>query len=90
MLHDGMTEFGQGRPAAPTAIDYRSDPITGESNPGNDPERVHRNGMTTHALMTVGGIGKALGDQRVLDDVSFEVASGELPSGARVGCACAN
>jgi ABC-2 type transport system ATP-binding protein len=34
--------------------------------------------MTTDALMTVRGIGKAFGDQRVLADVSFEIASGEI------------
>lgn len=43
--------------------------------------------MTTDALMTVRGIGKAFGDQQVLGDVSFEVASGEIlgligPNGA--------
>src|SRR5882724_4816621 len=43
--------------------------------------------MTTDALMTVHGIGKAFGDQQVLTDVSFEVASGEIvgligPNGA--------
>jgi ABC-2 type transport system ATP-binding protein len=43
--------------------------------------------MTTDALMTVRGIGKAFGDQRVLADVSFEIASGEIlgligPNGA--------
>src|ERR1700720_2267134 len=43
--------------------------------------------MTTDALMTVHGIGKAFGDQRVLADVSFEVVSGEIlgligPNGA--------
>jgi ABC-2 type transport system ATP-binding protein len=42
---------------------------------------------TTDALMTVHGIGKAFGDQQVLADVSFEVASGEIlgligPNGA--------
>jgi ABC-2 type transport system ATP-binding protein len=34
--------------------------------------------MTTDGLMTVHGIGKAFGDQRVLADVSFEVVSGEI------------
>ena len=43
--------------------------------------------MTAPALMTVGGIGKAFGDQRVLADISFEVVSGEIlgligPNGA--------
>ena len=43
--------------------------------------------MTTNALMTVRGIGKAFGDQQVLTDVSFEVAPGEIlgligPNGA--------
>ena len=43
--------------------------------------------MTIQALMTVDGIGKAFVDQRVLADVSFEVASGEIlgligPNGA--------
>jgi ABC-2 type transport system ATP-binding protein len=43
--------------------------------------------MTTDALMTVRGIGKAFGNQRVLADVSFEIASGEIlgligPNGA--------
>jgi ABC-2 type transport system ATP-binding protein len=43
--------------------------------------------MTTDALMTVHGIGKAFGDQRVLADVSFAVVSGEIlgligPNGA--------
>jgi ABC-2 type transport system ATP-binding protein len=43
--------------------------------------------MTTDALMTVRGIGKVFGDQEVLADVSFEVASGEIlgligPNGA--------
>jgi ABC-2 type transport system ATP-binding protein len=43
--------------------------------------------MTTDALMTVRGIGKAFGDQQVLADVSFEVTSGEIlgligPNGA--------
>jgi ABC-2 type transport system ATP-binding protein len=43
--------------------------------------------MTTDALMTVRGIGKAFGDQQVLTEVSFEVASGEIlgligPNGA--------
>jgi ABC-2 type transport system ATP-binding protein len=43
--------------------------------------------MTTDALMTVHGIGKAFGDQQVLAEVSFGVASGEIlgligPNGA--------
>jgi len=43
--------------------------------------------MTTDALMTVSGIGKAFGDQQVLAEVSFEVASSEIlgligPNGA--------
>jgi ABC-2 type transport system ATP-binding protein len=43
--------------------------------------------ITIDALMTVHGMGKAFGDQRVLVDVSFEVASGEIlgligPNGA--------
>jgi ABC-2 type transport system ATP-binding protein len=43
--------------------------------------------MTTDALMTMRGIGKTFGDQQVLADVSFEVASGEIlgligPNGA--------
>jgi ABC-2 type transport system ATP-binding protein len=43
--------------------------------------------ITTDALMMVRGIGKAFGDQQVLADVSFEVASGEIlgligPNGA--------
>ena len=42
---------------------------------------------TVDALMAVCGIGKVLGDQQVLADVSFEVASGEIlgligPNGA--------
>src|SRR6266446_5233670 len=42
---------------------------------------------TTDALMTVSGVGKAFGDQQVLADVSFGVASGEIlgmigPNGA--------
>jgi ABC-2 type transport system ATP-binding protein len=43
--------------------------------------------LTTDALMTVRGIAKVFGDQQVLADVSFEVASGEIlgligPNGA--------
>src|SRR5438105_10025442 len=43
--------------------------------------------VTTDTLLTVRGIGKAFGDQQVLADVSFEVASGEIlgligPNGA--------
>src|SRR5258708_15372774 len=43
--------------------------------------------MTTDALMTVHGIGKASGDQQALAEVSFGVASGEIlgligPNGA--------
>src|SRR5436853_2530476 len=42
---------------------------------------------TVDTLMAVHGIGKVFGDQRVLSDVSFEVASGEIlgligPNGA--------
>jgi ABC-2 type transport system ATP-binding protein len=57
-------------------------------DPENDPERPGETmAMTTDALMTVRGIGKAFGDQHVLVDVSFEVASGEIlgligPNGA--------
>ena len=40
--------------------------------------RARQRGVTASPPMTVRGIGKAFGGERVLADVSFEVASGEI------------
>jgi ABC-type glutathione transport system ATPase component len=83
---------GDVHPADPgspkTTLNLATQPHHRNSNPGMTPntptEPVLSNADT---LMSVQGISKAFGDQRVLADVSFDVISGEIlgligPNGA--------